>query len=58
VWRKLLCKVTLNLVKLLYPFPVHVVIFNFYYQFMHLLIKTQSQFTFKTTHVKMSVLRT
>ena len=36
----------------IYPFSVHVVIFNFYYQLMHLLIKTLSQFTFKTTHVK------
>jgi len=31
---------------------------TFHYQLMHLLIKTLSQFTFKTTHVKMSVMRT
>jgi len=36
----------------LYPFSVHVVTFTFHYQLMHLLIKTLSQFTFKTTHVK------
>ena len=36
----------------LYPFSVHVAIFTFHYQLMHLLIKTLSQFTFKTTHVK------
>ena len=32
--------------------------FTFHYQLMHLLIKTLSQFTFKTTHIKMSVMRT
>jgi len=32
--------------------------FTFHYQLMHLLIKTLSQFTFKNTHVKMSVMRT
>ena len=32
--------------------------FTFHYQLMHLLIKTLSQFTFKTTHVKMSVMCT
>jgi len=31
---------------------------TFHYQLMHLLIKTLSQFTFKTTHIKMSVTRT
>ena len=36
----------------LYPFSVHVVTFTFHYQLMHLLIKTLSRFTFKTTHVK------
>ena len=36
----------------LYPFSMHVVTFTFHYQLMHLLIKTLSQFTFKTTHVK------
>jgi len=30
---------------------MHVVTFTFHYQLMHLLIKTLSQFTFKTTHV-------
>jgi len=30
----------------------HVAMFTFHYQLMHLLIKTLSQFTFKTTHVK------
>ena len=37
---------------ILYPFSVRVVTFTFHYQLMHLLIKTLSQFTFKTTHVK------
>ena len=30
----------------------HILTFTFHYQLMHLLIKTLSQFTFKTTHVK------
>ena len=30
----------------------HLIFFTFHYQLMHLLIKTLSQFTFKTTHVK------
>jgi hypothetical protein len=48
-FRELLCKVSyINL----YPFSVHVVTFTFHYQLMHLLIKTLSQFTFKTTRVK------
>ena len=42
----------LKLIRDLYPFSVHVVTFTFHYQLMHLLIKTLSQFTFKTTHVK------
>jgi len=33
-------------------FSVHVLTFTFHYQLMHLLIKTLTQFTFKTTHVK------
>jgi len=33
------------------------IVFTFHYQLMHFLIKTLSQFTFKTTHVKMSVMR-
>jgi len=37
---------------------VNIYTFTFHYQLMHLLIKTLSQFTFKTTHVKMSVMRT
>jgi len=43
---------------LIYPFSVHVVTFTFHYQLMHLLIKILSQFTFKTTHVKRSVMCT
>ena len=35
----------------LYPFSVHVVTFTFHYQLMHT-IKTLSQFSFKTIHVK------
>jgi len=31
---------------------IRVFTFTFHYQLMHLLIKTLSQFTFKTTHVK------
>jgi len=38
--------------KVLYPFSMHVVTFTFHYQLMHILIKTLSQFIFKTPYVK------